>query len=160
MLSLNWLAVIVGPAAGVIGRRHGALCAGLWGACLSIAAWIVVATGHATVVQLVAGSVLVMVGLSLIFPAVYLLIVESVPAERASEATGMASVVHMTFMGVGAQTIFAILARHEVHDGLHPASRFPADSSYTLAFVFVVGAGISCLISLLALRRMSRVAAS
>ena len=159
MLSLNWLAVIVGPAAGVIGRRHGALRAGLWGACFSIAAWMVVATWHATIFELVAGSVLVMIGLSLIFPAVYLLIVESVPAARTSEATGMASVVHMTFMGVGAQIIFALLAMHTVRDSARSKSVFPADASYTLTFTFVVAACVSCLIALLALRRMSRRAA-
>jgi MFS family permease len=156
MLSLNSLAMFVSPLAGVLARHYGARRAAVWGSLLSIGAWLLLAASHATLVQTLTAAALIMIGLCLLFPSVYMIVVECVGTSRTSEATGMASVSQAAFMAVGAQVLFGILATHTVSEtvsnGTHPASVFPTDTAYTLAFTYVAIMCVLGLISVMALR--------
>jgi MFS family permease len=143
MLGLNSIAVLVSPFSGALSARIGAREVGMLGAVVSALAWVLLAVAHDTLFQTLVAAAFIVAGFSLVLPALYVLVVQSVPEERTSEAAGMTYVVMATAMAVGAQILFGILS----------GSGFPTERAHVTTFLYIVTMCIACLITLMPLRK-------
>jgi MFS family permease len=156
MLGLNSIAAVVSPVSGALSMRFGARAVGMMGAGVSALAWLLLAVAHATIGQTLIAAALIVAGFSLVLPALYVLVVQAVPDERTSEATGMTYVVMATSMAVGAQILFGILASDTISSVDHGAIRLPTERAHVSTFLYVVAMCIFCLVTLLSLGKVSR----
>jgi hypothetical protein len=75
-------------------------------------------------------------GIAMVFAAVPRLLMEAVPAERTSEATGLMAVLRSVGQAVGAQLIVFILALSTVIDP-DSGAKFPSAAAYQTGFVYI-----------------------
>jgi len=158
MLPLNMLTVVVSPTAGRLGRRFGENRVALLGASACLCAWFMMTIWHASFANVLAAAILCTVGYATLMPALYSLIAEATPVERASEAAGVSAVCLAAFMAVGSQMLFGLLGSDRVQDAAHGAAAFPSDKAFTSACIYVVVMCVCCLGVLLALRKRVPVA--
>jgi hypothetical protein len=74
--------------------------------------------------------------------ALYNLILESTPAERTGEATGLTYILFTAFFAVGAQIVFALLGTSRVANAAHGTLDFPSDAAFTLGFGYIAATGV------------------
>ena len=151
MLPLNAMTVVVSPLSGWFGSRIGEQRVALVGASLCLLAWLMMMAWHATFQQLVAAAIVCTIGYGLLMPALYNLIAEASPVERASEAAGINSVCLAAFMAVGSQLLFGLLGSDTVRDAAHGTAAFPSEAAFGAAFGYVAAMCVCCLVALLAL---------
>lgn len=153
MLPLNTLTLFVSPAAGRLGRRIGEQRVGLLGASACLGAWLMLTAWHASFASVAAAAVLCTAGYATLMPALYVLIAEATPVERASEAAGISAVCLAAFMAVGSQWLFGLLAADRVRDAAQGLATFPSEKAFTAAFAYVAAMSACCIAALLAIRR-------
>jgi MFS family permease len=153
MLANNSVSMLFSPLSGLLCNRFGARRAATAGAAVAIAAWLFLASFHATLLAAATASVLSLIGVSMLLPALNFIVVESVGMERTSEVVGVAQVSLMAFMVVGAQFLYRILASDTVSDAAHGAATYPSNVAFTRAFVYVACASLACLVMVRLQRR-------
>lgn len=146
LLPSHLLGLVASPWSGRVASRHGARQALLYGAAMISLAWSALAIQHVNLWVVGAAIVLASFGFSTVYAAIPNLIVEAVPPERTSEATGVAAVVRATFMAVGAHMIMLLLATSTVADPAQGAARYSTDGAYTLGFGYVAATSLLCLL--------------
>jgi len=137
------------PWAGSIASRHGARRAMI--ACLVLlgAGWLALALSHGS--PWMVGAVMLVTGFGVAgaFTSVSNLLLEVVPAERTSEATGLTAVVRNTFQGIGSQLVALSLASSVVTSPGGGPERYPSEAAFTLTLALIAGGcGLAALLAL------------
>src|SRR5690606_23644717 len=96
---------------------------------VGMAGWGFITFVHDSVPLLIAGMVVGVFAIATLLAAVPNIVLEHVPLERSSEATGLSQVMKGIFAGIGAQMMASILASSQVLDPVTGKS-FPSDLAY------------------------------
>ncbi len=142
MLPAALAMLIVGPISGSIGGRVGSKIPLALGAALSGVGLLALAADHVSEGAVLAFNSVSAVGIGLAFAAMANLIVEAVPQDRTSEATGLNTVIRSIGMALGSQIVAAVLTADTVGN-----SAVPTDGAFTIAFAI---AGTGALVGALA----------
>jgi MFS family permease len=153
MFANNSVSIVFSPLSGALSRRFGARSTAAAGALCTILAWLFLAFHHGTLVAAATSSVLTLIGVSLLLPALNIIVVRSVPLERTSEMSGIVQVTLMAFMAVGAQILYRILSSDTIVDAAHAGRAYPSNSAYTQAFLYIACASAACFAMILWQRR-------
>jgi hypothetical protein len=129
--------LVGGPLSGRIAARHGGRTSALIGMCLTAFGWTAIALEHSQLWFVMTMSYVQMMGIATLFAALPNLVVEDVPSDRTSEATGVLSVVRQFAASVGTQVIGYTLATTTVADRTGGIARFPTDDAFTLTIAYV-----------------------
>jgi MFS family permease len=148
MLVNNSLSFVFSPLGGLLARRFGARHTAVAGAVIAILAYAWLTAFHSTLLHAAIGSVLCLISISLLLPALLLIVVLAAPRDRTSEASGIASVTLAGFMGVGAQIIYRILAMDSVTDPVHGSAAYPSAAAYVHMLLYICAASVACLITI------------
>jgi MFS family permease len=145
------LGVIASPLVGWYAARKGGRSGMILATAVISAAWIGMVVNHASIPIMVLWMSMSGFGVGALMAAVPNLIVEVAPAERTSEATGLAQIVRKIGMTCGAQLVAISLATSTVRAG---SGAFPDASAYALSYGWVAIACFTAfLLSLLIPRR-------
>ena len=146
LLPSQLVGLVASPLSGKVAEHRGARIALLLGAAMVSIAWASIAMAHTNLWFVVCAIVLSAFGFSTVYAAIPNLIVEAVPPERTSEATGISSVIRATFMAVGAQMVSVLLASSTIDDPARATVKYSTDAAFTLGFVYIAAASILCLL--------------
>lgn len=146
-------ALIGGPLAGKLAPLRGARFTLLLAAPLMATGWAILTLKHDSVwflfgLMFVLGIFYVMISAS-----IPMLIVESVPAERTSEATGLAQMLRLTFAAAGSQVAVVLLATSTVADPSRGPASYPTGDAFALTFSAITLMCVVCFLAALALPR-------
>ena len=135
-LPSNVSSLAASPLSGWLAGRNGARLAMLVGATVAVLAWTYLFFFHATLPQVVGGTIACAFGSSMLLASIPNMVLEGAPLERSSEVTGLTSVIRAMFAAIGAQTIAILLATSHI---IEPATgaRFPSEAAYQLVFGWV-----------------------
>lgn len=139
LMAINAVALVASPWGGAMGWRFGARRIGMLGAALVLLGWMAMTLFHASFAFVVAADTVLMLGLAILQPVAYNTVVAATPPDRTSEATGMTYVFLNTFIAIGGQILFLLLATATVHDPAQGIGSFPADAAYTRGFGAIAG---------------------
>ncbi len=138
-----------GNQAGRRGGRHVLLI----GTGVLAATWCVLALHHSSLAFVAGANVFLLFGMTVLYAAVPVLVVEAAPADRISEATGMSSVIRAVGGALGSQAIAFTLASSTISDPAHGPGSYPTGAAYTAALTLVTVTCVLCLIAGWALPR-------
>ena len=141
-LVLDAVSIVAAPWSGRIAARYGGRRAALIGFAIIFVAWSWLALWHGDRGITLAGAALALSGYAVTAAALYNLILESTPAERTGEATGLTYILFTAFFAVGAQIVFALLGTSRVANAAHGALDFPSDAAFTLGFGYIAATGV------------------
>jgi MFS family permease len=141
-LVLDAVSIIAAPWSGKIAARYGGRRAALIGFGIIFVAWGWLALWHGDRGITLAGAALALSGYAVTAAALYNLILESTPAERTGEATGLTYILFTAFFAVGAQIVFALLGTSRVANAAHGTLDFPSDAAFTLGFGYIAATGV------------------
>jgi EmrB/QacA subfamily drug resistance transporter len=127
--------LVVGPVSGILGAKMGNKLPLALGAVITAAGMILMGFMHGSELEVLLFNTLASIGIGLAYAAMPNLIVDAVPQERTSEATGFNAVVRSVGSSLGSQVTAAILA-----GSVLGATQLPSDDGYTAAFL-ISGAG-------------------
>jgi MFS family permease len=142
MLPLYAITLIGNPLGGSLTARNGARIVALIGFALITLGWAAIALFHQSLAFVVIADMGAVCGYGMAQSAAYITVVEATPADRTSEATGMTYVFLNTFIAIGAQAVFFLFAISTVKNPVRGAGTYPAESSYALAFLFIIATGL------------------
>lgn len=147
----NFIALVGGPLSGHITARYGGRAALICGSTVIAASWIALAISHDNLWFI--GTMMVFAGLggSMTFAAIPNLIVEAVPQERTSEATGITVVVRQASAAIGSQIAIFLLATSTVSDPAMGPGVHAAPAAFQMTILAMAGVSILCLLTGLAL---------
>lgn len=142
----NFAGALGAPWAGSIASRHGARLAMLFSLAILCVGWLILTFNHSA--PWIAGLVMLLtgIGIAAAFTSVPNLVMEVVPADRTSEATGLSAVIRNTTQAVGSQLVALSLASSMVSDPSKGSGSFPSQQAFTLTFALVAG---SCCVAFL-----------
>lgn len=144
MLPMTLMALVGGPVAGWLISRYGGRSTTVAGALILTLTWAFAALYHDSVLLILVIMVVMGVGQAIYYASLIILLAQSVPMERTSEASGMMIVIRTTALGIGAQLVAAMLDSSTV--ALPSGSaRFPDASAYLLTMTYITG---GCLLML------------
>jgi len=144
----NFVGALGATWAGGVATRHGARRATILSLGVLCAGWSTLTVFHDR--TWIVGTVMLLTGFGIasVFASVPNLLVEVVPTERTSEATGLTAVVRSTFQGVGSQLVALSLASSVVSDAAHGSGRYPSDQAFTLTIgLIAVLCGVALLVA-------------
>ncbi|WP_229503636.1 MFS transporter [Massilia putida] len=150
------LYLVGGPWSGYLSTRHGPRVATVAGAALLCVGWSALLLEHRNLVFLVGMDYVQALGLAVLFAAIPNLIVEDVPADRVSEATGVLSVVRSVSLAVGSQLVGFVMAGTTIAFPAGGAVRYPAPGAYVGAFGTIAGLCLLLLLVGITLPRRAR----
>uniref|UniRef100_A0AAU3H5X1 MFS transporter n=1 Tax=Streptomyces sp. NBC_01401 TaxID=2903854 RepID=A0AAU3H5X1_9ACTN len=130
---------LLSPLSGRIAKRAGARRSLLIGSLFGVINAVTLALLHATLGGLIFSTVFLTVSTSFILSSLPTLVIEDVPAENTSEATGLNVVVRTAFSAVGTSMATLLLSRSLV-SGTH----FSTDGAYRQVFVLI---GVCCVVA-------------
>ena len=158
-LPSNVLAMFGGPWSGVVAARHGARRSMIYGSTMIALGWVAMTWYHGSIWFLTLMIIVSSFGGAIAYSALANLVIEVAPAERTSEATGLAMVVRTTFTAVGAQMVAFLLASDTIY---HSASEgfYPSAGAYSLAFTIISSITVVGFFVALALPQRSRQSAA
>jgi MFS family permease len=147
----NFIALVGGPLSGYITARHGGRAALITGSAVIAASWIILAISHDNLWFI--GTMMVFAGLggSMTFAAIPNLVVEAVPQDRTSEATGITVVVRQASAAVGSQIAIFLLASSTIVDPAMGPGVHASPAAYQLTILAMAGVSILCLLTGVAL---------
>lgn len=145
MIPINGTALFVSPLAGVLARRFGARRVAVAGAATMALGWVLAALTFHSLLPLVFSAIISLVGLGLLMPSLYLLIVEATPAEMTSGAAGFGYTLFNVGFAIGSQVLLGIL--------VGSGNVVPDAGRYRNAFAWLAAASCFILVPLLAARR-------
>lgn len=133
------MAFIGGPAAGMIANRRGARRALQWGASLAATGWVGMALGRYDLAILLPMLLVQAVGSVMILASVPMVLAETVPLARISEANGVSAVLRQVNFAIATQVIAFLLSTYSVSVG---GSSYPAPAAVTLTFACLASAAV------------------
>ena len=146
--AISCFAFLLAPVAGRVSARYGPQRSLVIGSALGVACGIAFATVSHTIPGMITALVLLNVGLTFSLTALPTLIIESVPPENTSEATGVNQVARTAFSGVGSAIGGMVLSL-----SLVPGTQYGTPGAYLGVFSIVVVASVVALALALAVRR-------
>jgi EmrB/QacA subfamily drug resistance transporter len=155
-LPSNLLATVAAPWSGYIAAKRGARQAMLLGIALVTIGWVAITAYHGSIWFLAPMIVFVGFGGAMMYAAMPNLIVETVPADRIGETTGLQQVVRATGTAIGAQIVTFMLATSTVSDASDGPAVYPSATAYTHTLMFITATAVTCLFVTLALPRRKR----
>jgi MFS family permease len=136
------MGVIAGPLCGWFAARRGSRKATILATSILTMAWVGLLFFHHSAWILAVWMAVNGFAMGAIFAAVPNLIVEVAPADRTSEATGLAQIVRKITMGIGAQLVAITLATSTVI--VEGGGAFPSGQAYALTYSWVA---VACAIA-------------
>ena len=148
------IGVVAGPASGFIAARHSPRLSMIIGAGILAAGWVGLFFSH-SVVWIIGVLLFVQsVGKGMVFATVPMLLAESVPGDRTSEANGLTAVLRQSFIGVGASIIAVVLTLSVITvpgSGGGAGTTYPSELAFQVTIGLVAGISLLCLLLALAL---------
>ncbi|MNQ54964.1 Multidrug resistance protein stp [compost metagenome] len=147
LLPSNLVGLIASPLSGKVAGHYGARQAVILAGAMIFLGWGMLVLVHHDL--WVVGSLIVLCafGFSMMYAGIPNLIIESVPENQTSEATGLAAVVRATSMAIGAQIIGMILSSSTVtSDDPLITAQLPSASAFVLGFGFIALTGLLSLL--------------
>jgi MFS family permease len=132
----SMIGVLVGPIAGLAMRRFGSRAVMILGGTVAALGWAAACVGHGSTTIILLLVLVIASGTFLIYTAGPNVVMDNVPQERTSEATGMLAVIRSIAMGIGAQLVAILLATSTVGNG---GAKYPDAGAYLLTFVVITG---------------------
>lgn len=148
------LGMAAGPLAGWLAGRSGARTATIMSAIMIALAWTGLFFAHGSVWAVGAWIFLNGFGMGAAFACIPNLIVEVAPAERTSEATGLAQITRKIMSSIGAQAIAVSLATSTVASG--DGGRYPDAAAYRFTYGWIAAVCILAAVLSFALPRRAR----
>lgn len=139
MFGGQMMALIAGPASGFVADRRGPRRALQAGALLAAIGWIGMVVGQHDLVLLIAMMMLQSVGSVMILGATPLVLAESVPIDRTSEANGVTAVLRQANFAVATQICAYLLSTSSVATG---GSTYPSPNAIGMTFAFLASATV------------------
>ena len=152
-LPSNVIASLAGPASGLLGGRYGDAVPLTVGAATLATGWTMILLINEAAWQVVAGSIVTVIGTAMVMTAIPNLILSAVPPERSSEMTGLSLVVRGLFIAVGTQVVTALLDTSSISRG---SVTHPSSEAYALAIGFIIVTAVLILLVGLALIKINR----
>lgn len=125
--------LVVGPLSGFVSSKYGHRRAMLIGALIGTIGWAVITFSHDNAILIVGILCIISWGTTFLYAATPNAIVDAVPMDRTSEATGMLIVVRSAFYAIGAQISAVVLATDVITHPTHPGE-YPTEHAITLTF--------------------------
>jgi MFS family permease len=151
-LPANGTSVIAAIVAGYAASRYGVRTVLLWAAFISTVGWALVVAANTSLVVIAVLQIIALAPVqSVLFSLTPRAIMQVAPQDRTSEATGLTQVIRALGQAVGVQMMAMLLASSMVSRA--GEGRFPAHSSYILAFVYIGIFSFLIWLALLALPR-------
>ena len=142
---INGTALFSSPLAGWLSKRRGARAIAILGACVIPVGWAICSFAFQSLDLLILGAFLFVTGVNLTTTPLYLLIVESIPADLTSGAAGLGNTLYNLAFAIGSQIVSVIL----MDGGGNGAS---SSASYQTTFAWLAGATMA-IIPVLMIRR-------
>lgn len=139
MFGGHLMAMIGGPLAGRIANRHGARRALQLGALVTAIGWLGMACGQGSLPMLIVMLGVQAVGSVMILAATPMVLADSVPLERTSEANGVTAVLRQANLAIATQISAFLLSLHSVTVG---GSHYPGPASIDITFAVLAGATV------------------
>lgn len=152
-LPSNVISSLAGPVSGILGGRYGDAVPLTVGAATLATGWMMIFLINDAAWQVVAGSIVTVIGTAMIMTAIPNLILSAVPLERSSEMTGLSLVVRGLFIAVGTQVVTALLDSSSISRG---SVTHPSAEAYALAIGFIVVTTLLILLVGLVLIKINR----
>lgn len=137
------IALASGPAAGWLISRHSGRSAMMTGATIMMVGWIILGLKHDSLIFVTLMLVFLGFGMSMFYSSIPIIIAQSVPMERTSEASGMMIVIRSTAMGIGAQLVAFLLDTSTITVA---GASYPDQTAVYRVITYVIGA---CLLMIL-----------
>ncbi|MET8047329.1 MFS transporter [Streptosporangium sp. NPDC005286] len=137
--STSIIGFVLTPVSGRVSAAAGARLSLMIGAAVGVAGVVMLAVLHKSVVGLVASTLVLGISTAFVYTALPNLVVEAVPAENTSEATGVNVVTRTAFQGVATSVGAVLLASATV-----PGTTFGTEAAYFKVFALM---GVCCLIT-------------
>jgi MFS family permease len=152
---LNVVSCFGGVAAGWLSSRWGSALVLLVGSVVSLAGFgLILVDLHGPLLYTVTAVGVNFVGGMFVYTAISNVIVDAVPCERTSEATGMNYVIRLIAQAAGAQVVIALLTDHVIATPGHRESSFPTSATYENLFGYLIGVSLLCVVTSAILVRM------
>lgn len=145
------VAVFSGPLSGFIADHHSGRRSMIIGSAAMTVGWIGMLIEHQTLWFIACMLFVLEVGKGMVFATVPMLLVESVPAERTSEANGLTAVLRQAFIGIGASVIALALTTSTIGHGGDTAGMHGVSGGYPTASAYQLSIGIIAVMSVLCL---------
>jgi len=148
MLPINSTSTFVSPLGGYLTRRWTARVVTALGGALIVAGWLAMSVSFHDLALTLFSAFVVIVGLSLLQPGMYMLIVEATPVEHTSGAAGLSYTLFNIGFAIGAQTSLGILMADAGEgaapnaDAYHTAFLWLAAASTPMVLAVLFGAGL------------------
>jgi len=154
MLPSQLASVISSPFSGWVASRFTARDAALIGVLTMMIAWGGLFLHHSGLWYISGAILIAAIGLQIVYTALPNLIVEAVPENRTSEATGMLQVLRAASTGVGGLVVILLMNSYIVSSPeAGQNASYPSSASYRLVFGFVFCCCFLMLLAVLALPR-------
>ncbi|MBV9842297.1 MAG: MFS transporter [Sphingomonadaceae bacterium] len=150
------LALLIAPFTGLLVGRYGGRAVTIGGGIITITGWICGIAWHDSVLSVALGMCVMAAGGVILYAAGPAVLMNAVPPERTSEATGMMVVLRNIAMAAGAQIVAVLLATETVSDPAKGRGSFPSGHAFVLAMAVVTLISLAATLTATALRRSHR----
>lgn len=150
LLPKTLIALASGPSAGWIISRFNGRMSMMAGAGIMALGWAALGYKHDSIPYMMVMLTLLGFGMSMFYSSIPIVIAQSVPMDRTSEASGMMLVIRSTAMGIGAQIVASILDSSTVEVA---GASYPDETAVYRVIAYVIG---GCVLMLLVSSRLSR----
>jgi EmrB/QacA subfamily drug resistance transporter len=137
LLPSSIVMLLVGPLSGVLASRLGAKVPLALGSLVSGGAFALLGFQHGSQGSVVAGTIVMAIGMGLAFAAMPNLIVEAVSSDQTGEATGFNALVRSVGSSLGSQVTASVIAGSAV-----AGSQVPTDDGFVRAFLIAGGVAV------------------
>lgn len=144
----NLLSTGAGPFSGWLMVRFGGRATMVAGGIICTIGWVMAWYDHGSVGAIIAALCVISFGGTILFAVAPTMVTAATPVERASEVSGMLSVVRGLFLGIGAQMVTTLLATDQVTRG---TETYPSPAAFQLTILTITGCCIAATLIALAL---------
>jgi len=144
----NILALFAAPFCGYLAIRWGHKFALSLSAVIVAIGWALASQYHTDIYFIMVCLCITSIGTAMTYTALPNIVMDSVPLNRTSEATGMLTVTRSAFMAIGAQLVSVRFTMDTVTNPDNPMVKYPSEAAYAKTMLGVAVASV--LIALLA----------
>ncbi|MET0370080.1 MAG: MFS transporter [Sphingobium sp.] len=148
-------ASVAGAVSGWLAARHGSSLVIMIGGLLLATGWAAAAVIPLTVPILLALLCLISFGTGLVYASVPNVLLDAVPVDRTSEASGVMSVFRVAGLAIGAQIVVVLLATSTIANPTGGGS-YPSPDAFRLTFAFVTAMSLCIAVLAIVLRRLNQ----
>jgi len=142
LLPSSLVTLLLGPTAGMIGRRRGPKWPVVFGMALAIVGFLLLLQWHSTQQEVMANVAMMGAGTSFLMVGSINMVIISTPPEETGISTGMNTVIRTAGGVVGPAMAAAIISEHTSIDPVTHVPLPPDDVAYQLIFTIAIVVGI------------------